>query len=151
MSVEVTYTSTKQAWWYAGNTLLHPPPRKTVESSSQEMCRSPRKFAMHHNTSHQVWTKFVWVNTVRKRQNSRRFADDTLKRFFLNENVLILIKLSLKFVPKDPINNIPPLVQTMAYLNRRIYPSLGLNEISYIIGSSGFFLSFCAYFPWFFQ
>ena len=84
-------------------------------------------------------------------QNSRRFADDTLKRFFLNENVFILIKISLKFVPKDPINNIPPLVQTMAYLNRRIYPSLGLNEISYIIGSSGFFLSFCAYFPWFFQ
>ena len=30
--------------------------------------------------------------------------------FFLNENVLILIKFSLKFVPKGQINNIPALV-----------------------------------------
>ena len=30
--------------------------------------------------------------------------------FFFNENVLIAIKLSLKFVPKGPINNIPALV-----------------------------------------
>ena len=34
--------------------------------------------------------------------------------FFLNENVLILIKISLKFLPKGPINNIPALVQVMA-------------------------------------
>ena len=30
------------------------------------------------------------------------------------ENVRILIEISLKFVPKDPINNIPSLVQIMA-------------------------------------
>ena len=30
---------------------------------------------------------------------------------FLNENVWIPIKASLKFVPKGPINNIPALVQ----------------------------------------
>ena len=30
---------------------------------------------------------------------------------FLNENVLISIKISLKFVPKGQINNIPALVQ----------------------------------------
>ena len=29
---------------------------------------------------------------------------------FLNENVSISIKISLKFVPKGPINNIPALV-----------------------------------------
>ena len=29
------------------------------------------------------------------------------KRIFLNENVCISIKILLKFVPKDPINNIP--------------------------------------------
>ena len=34
---------------------------------------------------------------------------------FLNENVWILIKISLKFVPKGPINNIPALVQWMAW------------------------------------
>ena len=34
---------------------------------------------------------------------------------FLNENVIISIKISLKFVPKGPINNIPALVQMMAW------------------------------------
>ena len=32
---------------------------------------------------------------------------------FLNENIRISIKISLKFVPKFPINNIPELVQIM--------------------------------------
>ena len=41
-------------------------------------------------------------------------ADDTFKRIFLNENVIISIKFSLKFVPKVRINNIPALVQIMA-------------------------------------
>ena len=54
------------------------------------------------------------VNTLRPRQNGRRFADDTFKHIFLNENVRISIKISLKFVPKGPINNIPALVQIMA-------------------------------------
>ena len=35
--------------------------------------------------------------------------------FFLNENVWISIKISLKFVPKDAIENIPALVQIMAW------------------------------------
>ena len=55
------------------------------------------------------------LNTLRPRQNGRRFADDTFKRIFLNENVRISIKISLKFVPKGPINNIPALVQIMAW------------------------------------
>ena len=40
-----------------------------------------------------------------------RFADD----IFLSENVWILIKISLKFVPRGPINNIPSLIQVMAW------------------------------------
>ena len=55
------------------------------------------------------------INTLRPRQNGRRFADDTFKRIFLNENVRISIEISLKFVPKGPINNIPALVQIMAW------------------------------------
>ena len=39
----------------------------------------------------------------------------TLNCIFLNENVWILIKISLKFVSKGPINNIPALVQIMAW------------------------------------
>ena len=41
--------------------------------------------------------------------------DDTFKRISVNENVRILIEISLKFVPKGPINNIPALVQIMAW------------------------------------
>ena len=47
--------------------------------------------------------------------NGQHFADDTFKRIFSNENVRISIKISLKFVPKGPINNIPALVQIMAW------------------------------------
>ena len=61
-----------------------------------------------------VPVKSKFVNTWRPRQYGRRFPDDTFKRIFLNENVRILIKISLKFVPKGPINNIPALVQIMA-------------------------------------
>ena len=41
-------------------------------------------------------------------------ADNIFKCIFLTENAEILIKISLKFVPKGPINNIPALVQIMA-------------------------------------
>ena len=50
------------------------------------------------------------VNILRLRQNGCHFADDTFKRILLNENVRISIKISLKFVPKGLINNIPALV-----------------------------------------
>ena len=57
----------------------------------------------------------VGINTLRPRQDGRHFADDILKRIFLNENARIAIKISLKFVPKGPINSIPALVQIMAW------------------------------------
>ena len=49
-------------------------------------------------------------NTLRLRQDGRHFADNTFNRIFVNENVRISIKFSLKFVPKGPTNNIPALV-----------------------------------------
>ena len=55
------------------------------------------------------------VNTLRLTQNGRHFPDDIFKCIFLNENVWILIKISLKFVPNGPIVNIPALVQIMAW------------------------------------
>ena len=55
------------------------------------------------------------INTLRPRQNGRHFADDMFKCIFMNENVWIPIRISLKFVPKVPINNIPALVQIMAW------------------------------------
>ena len=54
--------------------------------------------------------RWCGINTLRPRQNGRHFADDILKCIFLNENVWIPIEISLKFVPKGPIDNIPALV-----------------------------------------
>ena len=51
-----------------------------------------------------------YFNTLRLKQNGRHFPDDILKYISLNENILISIKISLKFVPKGPFNNIPALV-----------------------------------------
>ena len=42
-------------------------------------------------------------------------ADDIFNRIFMNENVWILIKISLKFVPKGPIDTKPALVQVMTW------------------------------------
>ena len=55
------------------------------------------------------------INTLRSRQNGRYFPDDIFKFIFMNENVWISIEISLKFVPEGPINNIPALVQIMAW------------------------------------
>ena len=52
----------------------------------------------------------VIVNILRTRQNGRHIADDIFKCIFLNENVSISIKVSHKFVPRGPNNNIPALV-----------------------------------------
>ena len=59
-------------------------------------------------------TRPQWVNTLRPRQHGRHFADH-FRRIFLNKNVRISINISLRFVPKGSINNIPPLVQKMAW------------------------------------
>ena len=86
---------------------------------------------------------FVFTcNRLRPRQNGRHFPDDILKWIFLNENVWILNKVSLKFVTRTPINNIPALFQIVAWHRPGdkplsepvmvgywcIYASPGLNE-----------------------
>ena len=57
----------------------------------------------------------VWINTLMLRQNDHHFADDILNCILFNENVSISIKISLKFVPKGPIDNMPTLVQIMSW------------------------------------
>ena len=63
-----------------------------------------------------IWPHITegYINTLKPWQNGRYFADDILKSIFLNENVWISLKISLKFVPKVRIDNIPALVQIMA-------------------------------------
>ena len=74
---------------------------------------SPRKGPVtrfHLMTSSCHILRNGFVNSLRPRRNRRHFADDIFKCTLLNENVLISIKISLKFIPKGPINNIPALV-----------------------------------------
>ena len=67
------------------------------------------------DTVHICMTRPPWVNTLRPRLSRRPFADNIFKCIFLNENEWILPRISLKFVPKVWINNIPALVQIMAW------------------------------------
>ena len=55
------------------------------------------------------------INSLRPRPNRRHFADDIFKYIFENENELISPRISLKSVPEIRINNIPALVQIMAW------------------------------------
>ena len=55
---------------------------------------------------------FKHIEAVTKWTPFRRRHSQT---HFLNENVRISIKISLKFVPRGPINDIPALVQIMAW------------------------------------
>ena len=87
-----------------------------------------------------------WLfNTLRPTQNGRHFTDDIFKCIFLNEDMWISIDISLKFVPKDQINDNPALVQIMAWLRPgdkplsepvmviywRLCTSLSLNELTH--------------------
>ena len=72
------------------------------------------QFVISHKILNPYTTKYAY-NILRPRQNGRHFADDSFKRFFVTVNVRIFIEISLKFVPKGPINNDPALVQIMAW------------------------------------
>ena len=61
------------------------------------------------------FSSHVSLNTLRPRQNGRHFADDIFKCIFVNENIWIPINISLKFVSKVPISNVPAPVQLMAW------------------------------------
>ena len=64
---------------------------------------------------HVIMDILLPFTTLRQRQNGCHFADDSFKCIFLCENVWISIKISLKFVPIGQINNVPALVQKMAW------------------------------------
>ena len=50
------------------------------------------------------------VNSYPPGQNGLHFADDLFKCIFMNEKLRILVLISLKFVPKGPIDNKSALV-----------------------------------------
>ena len=81
-----------------------------------------RFISLHDPTNPLLNVTFFVQNTLRDYSNIRQkgchCADDSFKYIFMNENVWISIKISLKFVPKGSIDNIPALVQIMTW--RRI-------------------------------
>ena len=46
-----------------------------------------------------------YVNSSPPGRNGRHLADDIFRRIFVSEKFCIFIKISLKFVPKGPIDN----------------------------------------------
>ena len=64
----------------------------------------------HHDGSRFLRRTYLVGYTIPK-QNGHHFADDNFKYIFLNENMLILIEISLNFVHRCPANNKPTLLQ----------------------------------------
>ena len=59
---------------------------------------------------------YFWLNQhIEAKTKWPPFLRRYFKYIFLNENIWILIDISLKFIPKGRINNIPALVQIMAW------------------------------------
>ena len=54
-------------------------------------------------------------NSSPPEQKGRHFTDNIFRCIPVNEKFFILIKISLKFVPKGPIDNNPALVWIMAW------------------------------------
>ena len=55
------------------------------------------------------------INSSPPGQNGCHFPDDIFNCIFMNEKFCIFIQISLNFVSKGPIDNIPALVQIMAW------------------------------------
>ena len=62
-----------------------------------------------------IWFLHFTLTHLPLDKMAANLADDIFNRIFLNENVWISIKISLKFVRKDPIDDKPALVQVMAW------------------------------------
>ena len=101
-------------WWYYVSCFMVPANDKwEIFCNREQWYRGhgkqccPLCLVMHHN--------YFECPLNRPRQNGRHFPDDIFKCIFLNVNAWISIKISLKFVPKVPINKNSSLVQIMAW------------------------------------
>ena len=67
------------------------------------------------NLHNVIYQPLQWINSSSPEENASQVTDDIFKRISLNENVRFFIKMSMKFVPKGPIENNPVLVLIMAW------------------------------------
>ena len=100
---------------------------------------------MHLKMSSAKWRPFcIGLNVLTHFPLNKMVAsltDNIFKCIFLNENHIIPIQISLKFIPRSPIDNKPALVQVMAWrrtlrhrnngdlVHWRIYAALGGDEL----------------------
>ena len=57
----------------------------------------------------------IHIVTLRPRQNGLHFPDDMFKKILRKIHIYLSIKITLMFVHKDPIDNIPALIQMPEY------------------------------------
>ena len=86
-------------------------------SSSVRWDALPRNSSGHHLSKYcnERNSELCSINSSPPGQNGHNFPDDIFRCILMNEKFCILIKISLKFVPKSTIDNIPALVQIMAW------------------------------------
>ena len=67
-----------------------------LDNVSAEMCEDH----MSPHETGEIWSHFHLINQlISPGQNDRHFADDIFWYIFVNENLCILIEISLKIVP----------------------------------------------------
>ena len=117
-------SSYSSAWWYFAWNPIHINScnNKYVQVSTVftilQLASLKHSDATWHQRSLLVQVKachLFCLNTLRPGQDGFQFPDDIFKYIFLNENIWISIAISLIFVLSAPINNIPALVQMMAW------------------------------------
>ena len=84
--------------------------------------------------------KFTSVNSSPPGQNSPHFPDDISRCLFGEWKILYFIKISLKFVPKGPIDNKPALVQIMdrPWIGTRPFSEPTLTDsLTHVCGTRG--------------
>ena len=77
-----------------------------------------RLMFVHRNVA-QTNISMTIFNSSRPGQNGRHFTDDIFRCIFVNEKFCNLTKISLKFIPKGPIDNNP----AMFFLDNGLAPN----------------------------
>ena len=85
-------------------------------------------FIQNHRWPEKLRKKTVLSEHIEAETNGGHVPDDIFKWIFLNIDVWISINISLRFVPRGPIDNIPALVQIMAWCRRGDKPLSPLSE-----------------------
>ena len=88
----VHFTSSSNNWWWIS--MIHF--RCRDKDGLAQNCSISKVLGNERPPSSTEPYMFI---TLKPRQNGRHFADDTFKCIFLNEDIRISFKISLKFVP----------------------------------------------------